>query len=76
MRVDKKTRLAGRIFSLVCTLVSVQMLMEGGYHYTSMGHGYQVSAASEPIRFMLALGWFVLLAGAGTYFGFIARSKE
>lgn len=76
LKVDKKGRLAGRIFSVVCTLFAVQMLFDGGYHYTSMGHAYHVSAEGDPLKFYLSLLWFIVLAVIGTYFGFIARVKE
>ncbi|TAA47271.1 hypothetical protein [Corallincola spongiicola] len=75
MKVDKKSRLIGRIFSVAFGIALAKTLYDGGFHYHAIGHEHTVTAASAPIKYYFSLLWYGLVFAVATYVGFIAKLK-
>lgn len=75
MKIDKKSRLIGRIFSIAFGLALAKTLYDGGYHYDSMGHAYRVTAEADPVKYYLSCLWYLSMFIVASYFGFVAKVK-
>ena len=73
MKIDKKIRLVARIVFIVCTILVVKALLNGEYHYYSMGTKYTVSASSNPFKYYFSQIWHSLIVLISFYFGFIVK---
>ena len=66
-------RFVARFFCIVFIVVVINMLINGGYKYSTMGAEYFVTAASNPLKYYFALVWQSLIVCVSFYFGFIVK---
>ena len=66
-------RFVARLFCIVFTIVVINMLINGGYKYSTMGSEHFVSAGSNPLKYYFALAWQSLIVCVSFYFGFIVK---
>ena len=66
-------RFVARIFCIVFTIIVIDLLIDGGYKYHTMGSEYFVSVKSNPLKYYFALVWQSLIVCVSFYFGFIVK---
>jgi hypothetical protein len=66
-------RFVARFFCIVFTIVVINLLIDGGYKYHTMGSEYFVSVTSNPLKYYFALVWQSLIVCVSFYFGFIVK---
>ena len=66
-------RFVARIFCIVFTIVVINLLIDGGYKYNTMGSEHFVSVTSNPLKYYFALVWQSLIVCVSFYFGFIVK---
>jgi len=75
IKIDTKMRFVVRVFFVVFTIVVINLLIDGGYKYNTMGSEYFISVTSNPVKYYFALVWQSLIVCVSFYFGFMVRLK-
>jgi hypothetical protein len=76
IKVDRKTLILARLFSIGFGIALAAALYDGAFHYSSIGNEKGFTVSSNPIKYWLSICWYAAIFSISTYFGFIAKNES